>query len=83
MHVHVHVHCAILLINLAGGCVKHYTPATLQNHYKDVIEHRQQSMTEQALGERRRMKECGGGGESKFGKEMTVRASERPKTKRE
>lgn len=48
------LHCAHLLINLAPGCIKHHT---LQNRYKDVIEHRQQSMTEQALSERQRERE--------------------------
>ena len=31
--------------------MKHLTPATSQNSYKDIIEYRQQSMTEQALRE--------------------------------
>ena len=38
-------------INLAPDSIKHHTATILHNHYKDIIERRQQSMTEQALGD--------------------------------
>lgn len=50
--VHVCIVHIYVVINLAADGMKHLTPAALQNGYKDVSEHRQQSMTEQALRER-------------------------------
>ena len=53
------LHCALLVINLAPDYIKHHTPTTLHNCYNDIIEYRQQSMTEQALRETHRQRADG------------------------
>lgn len=58
-HVFCHWHCLHLVINLAPDYIKHHIPTTLQNCYKDIIEYRQQSMTEQALRETHRQRADG------------------------